>query len=49
MVLQLADAQHALKYAEERAARALAAKASYKEQSGCWATHTNKRQTRNAL
>lgn len=35
MALQLADAQHALKYAEERAARALAAKASYKEQVGC--------------
>ena len=34
MALQLADAQHALKHAEERAARALAAKASYKEQVG---------------
>ena len=34
MALQLADARHALKHAEERAARALAAKASYKEQVG---------------
>ena len=34
MALQLADARHALKHAEERAACALAAKACYKEQVG---------------